>query len=302
MEYHTGANLANFEFCRDRGMAIKGIGVMVDFRCNLACDGCDIGSNLRISDDYKLSDRLAWIDLLADRMDEFNLFINDYSIIGGEPFVDPDQLIILARHIRSRNPLSCFNLSSNGMLINRGKHILSELASLGVDITITVHDDSDFVMKKIALGIHDLKNNGVTFGVKGMPFPVYNPKGTKYFWKVNHPLDSEGKMHPAKESNYKQSWAACTEKFCTQLYEGAIWKCPYLSYLRHKLTMTGQLDDPEWQYYLTYKPLDLRTCSYDDLITFLSTGPETFCSMCPKTINHVMRKNIHPRNKNNVAH
>ena len=286
------ANLANFEFDRDRGMAIKTIDVMVDFRCNLSCDGCDIGSNLKINDDYSFEDRLDWLRLFSSKLCEYDLFVSDFAIIGGEPFVDPEKLIRLCRLSRDLNPLSYINLSTNGLLISRGKHILSEIAALDIHVQITVHDDSEQSLKKIAAGIFELKSAGIDFSMKGLPFPVYNENGTKYFWKVNHPLDEQGKMYPADEPSYLQSWAACTEKFCVQLYAGALWKCPYLAYLPHKLTKTGQLDDPRWQPYLAYRPLDLSTCDYDSFIRFFSTGPEKFCSMCPKSIKHVMKKSI----------
>lgn len=292
--------MTSFEAHRADGnpsTAIREIGILTDFTCNLACDGCEIGSNLRIDDGITLHDRLRWIDLLADRCDEFGFIIKSYGIIGGEPFVNPDNLLKMAKHVRFRNPESDLMISSNGLLIARSAGVLSDLKALGAHISVTLHDDSDAILTKFTAGLYALKNSGISHSIGGLPLPGQTDLRPGTWWKIPHPLDSEGKMHPSNEDNHIRSWAACTAKFCPQLYGGAVWKCPYTAYLRQKLIKTNQLTDPEWKRYLEYEPLDLIRCSYDDFVLFFSKGPEPVCSMCPSQLKGTDRKSIVPRSK-----
>jgi hypothetical protein len=87
-------------------------------------------------------------------------------------------------------------------------------------------------------------------------------------------------MMPFEDGQQRQSWEICPARDCKQLFDGKIWKCSPIAYLR----MQKQKYDlsPKWDPYLAYEPLD-PTCSDEDLVAFLSREDEPICSMCSAT-------------------
>jgi len=89
-------------------------------------------------------------------------------------------------------------------------------------------------------------------------------------------------MVPYDDNNPESSHYICMSKFCMQLHDGKLWKCPSLAYLDMQLAKTGQLDDPAYTEYLKYKPIH-PDCTDEELGAWLEVNqyPESFCRMCP---------------------
>ncbi len=84
-------------------------------------------------------------------------------------------------------------------------------------------------------------------------------------------------MLPFEDGKPRRSWDICQARFCRQLFEGKLWKCPPLAYLKLVKEKYGISD--KWDPYLHYQPLD-PSCSDRELSEFVVREDETFCSMC----------------------
>jgi hypothetical protein len=62
-----------------------------------------------------------------------------------------------------------------------------------------------------------------------------------------------------------------------------LYKCGSLGTLERFLTHHESLDDPDWQKYLQYKPLDLTTCTLEQAQEFskMKFYSNDACDMCP---------------------
>ena len=84
-------------------------------------------------------------------------------------------------------------------------------------------------------------------------------------------------MIPFSDENPRGSWEICPGKYCRQLHDGKIYKCPPLAYLpilNNKLELS-----PKWRPYLNYDPLDASCCD-DELELFFDREEEEYCRMC----------------------
>ena len=111
------------------------------------------------------------------------------------------------------------------------------------------------------------------------------PDNTPRIWfdLVKYQFNEDGsvKYYPHEDGNPSASFEHCT---CanSQLYNGHLWKCPMVAYLRESLAATDQLEDPEWQKYLGYKPTSINDT--DDALrnSFKEVvEPGWICNMCP---------------------
>ena len=90
-------------------------------------------------------------------------------------------------------------------------------------------------------------------------------------------------MAPFDDQDPRSSWEHCKARECKQLFEGRIWKCAPLAYLR-KQNEKHHLS-PAWSPYLAYEPLGPE-CSDSELADFLATEEEWYCGMCPAAPTH----------------
>ena len=95
----------------------------------------------------------------------------------------------------------------------------------------------------------------------------------------------EGIPKPFESDDPKQSyWNSCPSGFCALLRDRKIYKCAALGTLETMLERYDSLDDPDWQKYLNYEPLDLTKCTpetIDDMMENIYCHIDE-CSMCPK--------------------
>lgn len=74
------------------------------------------------------------------------------------------------------------------------------------------------------------------------------------------------------------SWRNCPAKWCLQLHEGKLWKCPAIAYLGMQDRRYGL--GKEWRPHLEYQPL-LPDCDDEVLRQFVDQKTERICAMCP---------------------
>ena len=97
--------------------------------------------------------------------------------------------------------------------------------------------------------------NGGTFELSEA-FRYDDGSPRQWFDLVKYDYSDGIKYYPYEDGNPVESFKHCS---CpnSQLYNGHLWKCPMISYLRESLAVTGQLEDQEWQKYLDYKPTSI---------------------------------------------
>ncbi|MBC7544443.1 MAG: hypothetical protein H7338_17110 [Candidatus Sericytochromatia bacterium] len=85
-------------------------------------------------------------------------------------------------------------------------------------------------------------------------------------------------MAPFADAQPRTRWENCKAKDCKQLFEGQLWKCSPLTYLRLQDTKYGLSE--AWAPYLQYQPLP-PDCTDEALRLFLAHEDEAYCGMCP---------------------
>jgi organic radical activating enzyme len=89
-------------------------------------------------------------------------------------------------------------------------------------------------------------------------------------------------MSGSPELSYRNG---CCSEFCSFLSDKKLYKCAAMGTLKSFLTHHNSLDDPDWQKYLSYEPLDLETCTDDEVKQFSDTkySAVSTCDMCPSS-------------------
>lgn len=85
-------------------------------------------------------------------------------------------------------------------------------------------------------------------------------------------------MKPYNDNNLRKSWEKCPAKYCSQIYNNMIWKCPPLAYLKIQHEKYGLSE--EWNQYLRYKALSCDA-NISEIKRFFNKEEESFCGMCP---------------------
>ena len=91
-------------------------------------------------------------------------------------------------------------------------------------------------------------------------------------------------MQSFDDGDPEASWQNCPAKWCLQLHEGKLWKCPAIAYLGMQDRKYGLGD--EWKPYLTYEPLGPE-CTDAELREFVERRVEGVCGMCPVKVERI---------------
>ncbi len=89
---------------------------------------------------------------------------------------------------------------------------------------------------------------------------------------------------PFAEGKPEQSYVnGCSSPFCSYLYDKKLYKCASLGTLKRFLEHHNSSEDPDWQKYLSYRPLDLLNCTEEEVKNFSNTRFKSIeqCDMCP---------------------
>jgi len=124
-------------------------------------------------------------------------------------------------------------------------------------------------------------------GNRGVVYVVYD-----WFYQ-NYYLDENNKPKPFNSHSADDSFInGCCSEFCSFLYDKKLYKCGALGTLKRFLTHHNVADDPEWQKYLAYKPVDLTNCTPQEVQRFSDTKHTCIkeCTMCPATSSYQMIK------------
>jgi len=279
--------------------------------CNLSCRGCNHNSSLLSGKSSVDIDQL--IEDIENILPKIYVW-SHVSIIGGEPLLEPrtKEVTRIVRELcygeRGTQPCNV-KLFSNGSKLLQEKEWIADEMLKGVVFRLTFHrppytqagrkdweNGYEFTQYLIERGV-DIDN---TFELS----EAYLQPGNKprvWFDIVKYEFNDDGsiKYYPYEDGNPASSFEHCT---CgnSQLYNGHLWKCPMVAYLRESLAATDQLEDPQWQKYLEYKPTSINGSEEALRNSFKEvTEPHWICNMCPASPKNyfVARKQINGKKK-----
>jgi hypothetical protein len=295
---------------------IKLLDIYYGARCNLACNQCDTrsdvirGSNLdpeldNILEGISLAQEKFEIDIYSVIGGEPLLYLDKIDvIISYIRKSNPNAKIIFSTNgtllLKKAEELSDLLLRHSVSLFVcnhfagfdpiRTKNIAEGVDKLVSLIGLEKGDANAFFRSFIGfdnkrndpyMGAWIKENEEYFFGDQPNDHYYHNNKifvhfRPQYDFKKNHFI-KDGKPKPFKTNDPDTSYKkGCSSVMCNFLVDKKLYKCAALGTLDKLLDFYNSKDDPDWQKYLNYKPLDLENCSQADVEKFSNSK---FCSI-----------------------
>src|SRR5271168_1244545 len=198
------------------------------------------------------------------------LAVEEFHLLGGEPTIHPE-LSGFVSLVRRHWPETFIQIRTNGFFLHRHPELPALLAADGhAAISIAVHHDSPEYRDHLRPVFDLITRWERDFSVEVRVDQAYANWTQRY-------QGFGATMQPFDDRSPRASWETCPARICKQLFEGKIWKCAPLAYL--KMQKAKYDLSPKWDFYLRYEPLDCA-CSDDELDLFIAKEEEPFCGMC----------------------
>lgn len=248
----------------------------VTHACNFTCENCCHYSNHKFTTGVSLEELRNWYSSWSHRLEPETI-----DILGGEPLLNKD-ICEIVQMTREHWPVSKIDITTNGALLDRFPKLPIYLKKYNVGLKISKHGTNaeynslwesivNFVegwREKYSITVNFWESDLVWF------------KSYKGFGK---------NIEPFEDNDPEESWKNCiTGQDCWQIYNGKIYKCAPLAYLP-MLNQKYKLSN-KWKHYLSYTPLP-PNCSDKELTDFFNKKAESYCAMCPKNPQILIRKN-----------
>ena len=257
---------------RDHNIDYHQFDVHLSHACNFTCESCSHYSNFNFTGNLELETAESWYRTWKGKLEPFRI-----NLLGGEPAINPK----MAEHImlaRKYWPKAALFLYTNGLLLHRHKDLPRIIQNVGgkFEFRLSIHYDSPEYLEKSNKVLELLEQWKVEYGLSYAVSESFSRWTRRYF-------NENGILSPFHDDDQKASWENCNAKWCLQLHEGKLWKCPIIAYLpmmdeKYRLS-------PEWEPYLAYKPLE-ADCSESELREFLARKDEFVCTACPAYKRH----------------
>jgi len=246
-------------------MIIGNLEIHVAHACNLSCESCSHYSNHGHKGFTALDDAEEWMSFWSHRIEP-----KQFSLLGGEPTLHP-QLPEFIELTRKYWPHSHLRIVTNGFFLHRHRRLPEVLRDdPDIGLYVSMHHQSPLYIEKFR-PIKALINLWIRkYDINVMEYQSFQSWTRRY-----HGYGSA--MEPFEDKQPRQSWENCVARNCPQLYEGKIWKCGPLAYLKlqnEKFNLSNK-----WQSYLKYKPLE-PSCDDQELDEFFNREEESACNMC----------------------
>jgi hypothetical protein len=246
--------------------SIRNLEIHLAHSCNLTCESCSHYSNQGHKGIVSLEEAEQWMKLWNRRVSP-----STFSLLGGEPTIHPElaEFVALAR----RNwPKAHLRLVTNGFFLHRHPDLPLVLQNdPDACIYLSIHHDAPEYQEKIRPILELLDGWVRQFGIR-VKLNKSLKKWTRRYKGVG------AAMEPYQDGQPRRSWEVCRAKYCPQLFEGKIWKCAALAYLRMQ-DAKHHLSE-KWTPYLHYHPLE-PDCTDEQLNEFFDREEEFYCGMCP---------------------
>ena len=237
----------------------------VTHSCNLTCESCSHYSNHLHRGEVALAEADQWMGAWSHR-----IAIDEIHLLGGEPTIHPElpAFVTLARR---HWPDAFIRIRTNGFFLHRHPDLPALLAADGrAVISVAIHHDSPEYRERLRPMFDLIERWQREFAI------VVEVDQAYANWTQRYQGFGAG-MQPFEDGSPRASWEICPARHSKQLFEGKLWKCAPLAYL--KLQKQKYELSPKWDEYLRYEPLD-PSCSDRELGLFLASEDESFCGMC----------------------
>lgn len=235
--------------------------------CNLACSQCSHYSNLSRDRHPTLEEAKAEFSLWKGRLNPSLI-----AILGGEPTLNKD-LAGIIQEMRSAFPQSDGLLVTNGLTLDRFPHLPELLIDNGFKLDVSRHGSGAAYTKRFEPVLEMLNEWRESY--PDLKITVRESIDT---WMRQYQV-IDGRPFPW-EADGASAYRICMQKFCTQLYQGKLWKCPALAYFHQMEDRMSAHDIKEWQPFRDYKAITADATD-EDIERFFREGEICQCSLCP---------------------
>lgn len=247
---------------------ILNLEIHVAHACNLTCESCSNFSNHNHKGVVSLKAAEEWMSAWNDRIRP-----TQFSLLGGEPSIHPklSEFVQLARRMW---PQSNLRIVTNGFFLHRHPEFPKVLEECGnAAIQLSIHHTSPEYLRKLEPNLQLIKTWIEDYDIA----VCFSASSNRWLRRYRGYGDN---MEPFEDGDRAASWMTCASKYCRQLFDGKIWKCPQITYL-HLQKRVHRLSR-KWDRYLQYEPLS-PTCTDEELEDFFNRREEDCCAMCPAT-------------------
>lgn len=248
----------------------KRVQIHVAHACNLTCESCSHYSNhghvgmLSVEDAER--QMAAWSPRVEPEL---------FSLMGGEPTVNPALTEITAIAVKH---FPRIEVVSNGFFLYRHPRLGEVMAKAEYcHLALSEHASDPDYREKFEESVAVAKFWQGRYGIS-VRIRRYDGSSKKHNWTRRY-HGYGPTMMPYTDEQPRKSWEVCNAKFCMQLHEGRLWKCPAIAYLPMQKARWPELS-PAWDLGLAYKALD-PSCSDDELRAFVAREDENTCTLCP---------------------
>lgn len=274
-------------------LELKILDVVILLNCNLSCRGCNNFC------DHNVAGTVISLENIKKDFKNWHNKINPerLQIMGGEPVLHKD-LINIIKEARKWFPNTDLRLFTNGLLLYKYPKLFQVLQDNNCMLVVSVHSKNKSYLDKLytslqiflkdtlsSIGKKSIVSYGKIFNINNVNVEI---RDMASHWYQTY---KDGVV-PFNDNNPRMSWEKCYFKYCTQLYEGKLWKCSQIAYLEPLMERIN--NTKVWEPYRnTYKPLSF-TDSEDKFNDFKLNimKEEHICNMCPSNITILKDKSI----------
>jgi len=237
----------------------------VSHACNLACESCSHFSNHGHKGHVSLAEADQWMGAWSSRIP-----VREMNLLGGEPTIHPE-LTKFVPLVRKHWPSAHINLVTNGFFLDRHPDLPRAMRDAGNTLlSLSIHHDAPTYRERLKPVIDLVRSWHQDYGIAVSIRPSFK------FWTRRY-TGFGADMLPYEDNNPRGAWEICPSKYCRQLFDGKLWKCPPITYLdmqKQKYSLSEK-----WDPYLAYTPL-APDCTDAELRAFLMREEEFICTMC----------------------
>ena len=265
--------------------------------CDLACENCNRFNN------FQRKGRVDWDE---SQYVEFakHFDIKRISIIGGEPLNHPG-INDYIKGIRKLWPNSDIVITTNGLAINRRKHLFEYCITYNIQLEISFHDTAHvdgIIMQELEkfkelngaewIGpttetLNHIDRDGVPFTTEAQY--MYESKGLRIDFTPAYSFGTcaiekfEGNIPMPHTSNPKVAYHHCGMRNSPTFHDGKFYKCGMIAAGKEFVTEYNAQD--HWKELFEYRPVvsgDLNNNDWKE--NFWQA--ESVCRLCPENIHY----------------
>ena len=241
--------------------------------CNFRCLGCDSFSDIIKKPNFHNlveQDIINWSKVLVPLSNKNLINCKKVKFIGGETLLTKNLSSFLK--VAAENFTADWEIGfhTNGLLLKKNEELIRLCNDLNIRIYITVHFKNREYLEKLKENIDFTQK--LTKDIR-----VVNSAKN---WYSFHRYD-KGKIYPFNNDS-KLMYENCIASSCHQILNGYMYKCSRLSNLPAALKQTNQLEDPQWNKYLAYKPIHYSN-THKEILDFFNKKEEDVCTGCNTT-------------------